>query len=148
MRSGCPHAHGKHTHVDTLLSENPQGLLVTSDQLSFICMKVRTQEPPGAGSPALPLTVRNAGSLPPQPGARWVCLCTHVSYFGMWATVEKKAEDLSAAVVTRITNRHAAHGLTTWQTFGGSNVTVAAAISSGRVTGSSHARRWEYNTFA
>lgn len=55
----------------------------------------------------------------------------------MWATVEKEAEDLSVAVVTRITNRHAAHGLTTLQTFSGSDVTVAAAVSSGRMTGSS-----------
>lgn len=95
VRNGCPHAHEKHTHRETLLSENPQGLLVTSHQLSYICMKVRTQELPGAGSPALPLTVGNAGSLPPQPGARWVCVCTHVSYFGMWATVEKEAKELS-----------------------------------------------------
>ena len=79
-KSICCYTHDKCTHVETLLTDHQQGLLITGHPIIFHLHKhlhkSQSQKAPWGGSSpvleqppgsALSLTVWNVGSLPPNP---------------------------------------------------------------------------------
>lgn len=93
-------------------------------QLFLICIEVNSKELLGGQLTCAAKPTGSELSVPaPSAGsplrscvlcACWGCRWMHVSYFGMWATVEKEARFLSGVSVTGIRNRHFIHSWTTY----------------------------------